>query len=44
MRVLAAIHNPDAITAILAAVHSNKWSVRATGPPEPERQLVRDAA
>ena len=35
MRVIAAIHDPDAITAILAAVHSDKWSTRATGPPGP---------
>jgi hypothetical protein len=44
MRLIAAIHDPDAITAILAAVHSDKWSSRATGPPDPDRQLVLDAA
>ena len=33
MRVIAAIHASSAITAILAAVHSDKWSTRATGPP-----------
>ena len=44
MRPIAAIHAPDAITAILAAVQSDKWSVRATGPPDPDRQLVLDAA
>jgi hypothetical protein len=30
MRVIAAIHDPDAITAILAAVHSDRWSIPAT--------------
>lgn len=44
MRPIAAIHDPDAITAILAAVHSDKWSVRATGPPDPDRHLALDAA
>lgn len=44
MRPIAAIHAPDAITAILAAVHSDKWSVRATGPPDSDRQLVLGAA
>jgi hypothetical protein len=43
MRPIDAIHDPDTITAILAAVHSDKWSVRTTGPPEPDRQLVLDA-
>jgi len=33
MRVIAAIHDPDAITAILAAVHSERWVIPATGPP-----------
>ena len=33
MRVIAAIQNPDVITAILAAVHSEKWFIPATGPP-----------
>ena len=33
MRVIAVIQNPDAITAILAAVHSDKWFIPATGPP-----------
>ena len=33
MRVIAAIQNPDVITAILAAVHSDKWFIPATGPP-----------
>jgi hypothetical protein len=44
MRVIAAIHDPDAITAILAAVHSDKWSVPATGPPIQNPQLARAAA
>lgn len=47
MRVIAAIHDPDAITAILAAVHSDKWSsqaFRTTGPPEQEPQLAIAAA
>ena len=33
MRVIAAIQNPDVITAILAAVPSDKWFIPATGPP-----------
>jgi len=33
MRVIASIQSPDAITAILAAVHSDKWFIPATGPP-----------
>ena len=33
MQVIAAIHDPDAITAILAAVHSDRWVIPATGPP-----------
>jgi len=39
-----AIHDPDAITPVLAAVHSDKWSVRATGPPDPDQYLGLDAA
>ena len=44
MRVIVAIHDPDAITAILAAVHSDKWSSRATGPPGEDTQLATAAA
>ena len=44
MRVIAAIHDPDGITAILAAVHSDKWSSQATGPPEEDPQLATAAA
>jgi hypothetical protein len=44
MRPVAAIHDPDAITAILAAVHSDKWSIPATGPPTESPQLARAAA
>ena len=44
MRPIPAIHDPGAITAILAAVHSDKWSVRATDPRDPDRQLVLDPA
>jgi hypothetical protein len=44
MRVIAAIHDPDAITAILAAVHSDKWSIPATGPPIDNPQIARAAA
>lgn len=44
MRVIAAIHDPDAITAILAAVHSDKWSVQTTGPPARDPQLASAAA
>ena len=44
MRVIAAIHDPDAITAILAAVHSDKWSMQNTGPPAWEPQLASAAA
>ena len=41
---LPSIHDPDAITAILAAVHSDKWSIPATGPPTESPQLARTAA
>jgi hypothetical protein len=44
MRVIAAIHNPDAITAILAAVHSDKWFIPATGPPIDSSLSARAAA
>lgn len=44
MRVIAAIHDPDAITAILAAVHSDKWSVQTTGPPARDPHLASAAA
>ena len=44
MRFIAAIHDPDAITAILAAVHSDKWSIKATGPPAAEPLLASAAA
>jgi hypothetical protein len=44
MRVIAAIHDPDAITAILAAVHSDRWSIPATGPPTENPQIARAAA
>jgi hypothetical protein len=44
MRVIAAIHDPDAITAILAALHSDNWSIPATGPPTESPQLARAAA
>ncbi len=44
MRVVAAIHEPDAITAILAAVHSDKWSIKATGPPAAQPRLASAAA
>jgi hypothetical protein len=44
MRPIAAIHDPDAITAILAAVHSDKWSIPATGPPIENPQIARAAA
>ena len=44
MGVIAAIHDPDAITAILAAVHSDKWSVQTTGPLARDPQLARAAA
>lgn len=44
MRVIAAIHDPDTITAILAAVHSDRWSIPATGPPTESPQLARAAA
>ncbi len=30
--VIAAIQNPDAITAILAADHSDRWFIPGTGP------------
>ena len=33
MRVIAVIHDPDAVTAILAAFNSDKWSIPVTGPP-----------
>jgi len=41
---LPSIQNPDAITAILAAVHSDKWSIPATGPPIENPQIARAAA
>jgi len=44
MRVIAAIQNPDAITAILAAVHSDKCSIPATGPPIQNPQIACAAA
>lgn len=44
MRVIAAIHAPDAITAILAAIHSDKWSIQATGPPAQDPQFASAAA
>lgn len=44
MGVIAAIHDPDAITAILPAAHSDKWSVQTTGPPARDPQLASDAA
>ena len=44
MRVIAAIHDPDAITAILAAVHSDRWLIPATGPPLDSPQNTRVAA
>jgi len=33
MQIISAIHAPDALTAILAAVHTDKGGTRATGPP-----------
>jgi len=33
MRVIAAIHDSDAIAAILAAVRSHRWHLPTTGPP-----------
>jgi len=44
MRVISAIRDPDAITAILVAVHSDKWSTQATGPPNQDPQLASAAA
>jgi len=46
MRVwaIAATHDPDAITANLAAVHSDRWSIPATGPPTESPELARAAA
>jgi len=44
MRVIAAIHASSAITAILAAVHSDRWSIPATGPPIESPQIARAAA
>jgi len=44
MRPIAAIHDPDAITAILAAVHSDTWFPRPTGPPQSDAQRVLAAA
>ena len=44
MRVIAAIHDPDAITAILAAVHSDRWLIPAPGPPLDSPQNTRVAA
>jgi hypothetical protein len=41
---LPSIQNPDAITAILAAVQSDKWSIPATGPPIENPQIARAAA
>jgi len=44
MRVIAANHASSAITAILAAVHSDRWSIPATGPPTESPELARAAA
>jgi len=44
MRPIAAIYDPDGITAILAAVHSDKWSIPATGPPIQNPQIICAAA
>jgi len=44
MRIIAAIQNPDVITAILAAIHSDKWFIPATGPPIENPQIARAAA
>jgi len=41
---IVAIHDPDAVSAILAAVHSDKWSIQATGPPDDNPQLATAAA
>jgi len=38
------IQNPDVITAILAAIHSDKWFIPATGPPIENPQIARAAA
>jgi len=38
------IQNPDAITAILGAVHSDKWFIQNTGPPAQDPQLASAAA
>ena len=36
--------NRDAITAILGAVHSDKWFIQNTGPPAQDPQLASAAA
>lgn len=41
---LPTIHDPEAITAILAAVHSDKWTLPATGPPVRKPGLASAAA
>ena len=44
--LLPSIHDASAITAILAADHSGKWSIPATGPPveTPERARATGGA
>ena len=41
---LPTIHDPDGMTAILAAIHADKWSAQTTGPPARDPQLASAAA
>ncbi len=34
MRIICVVRDPDAISAILAAINADRWTDTARGPPE----------